>query len=43
MSRKGAAEDAQVQIDDYVFSAEDRYRASLGSPRPAEVASSPSK
>lgn len=43
MGRKSAAEDAQVQIDDYVFSAEDRYRASLAAPGPAEVASSPSK
>ena len=33
MGRKSATEDAQVQIDDYVFSAEDRYRASLDAPK----------
>ncbi|MBA2771823.1 MAG: hypothetical protein M3428_00455 [Pseudomonadota bacterium] len=29
MGRKVATEDAQVQIDDYVFTAEDNYRFSL--------------
>ena len=43
MGKKSAAEDAQVQIDDYVFSAEDRYRASIAPPRAPQVASSPSK
>lgn len=43
MSRKSAADDADVQIDDYLFSAEDRYRASLTAPKGAQVASAPSK
>lgn len=33
MSRKSATEDAQVQIDDYVFTAEDKYRFSLSAPK----------
>jgi hypothetical protein len=34
MGKKSATEDAQVQIDDYVFTAEDKYRFSLGTPKP---------
>lgn len=41
MGKKSAGEDAQVQIDDYVYTAEDRYRFSLQPPR--QAASSPSK
>ena len=43
MSKKSAGEDAQVQIDDYLYSAEDRYRGSLAPPRTLQAASSPSK
>src|SRR5688500_12913328 len=43
MGRKSAMEDAQVQIDDYVFTAEDRYRFSLQPPRTSQAATSPSK
>lgn len=32
MGRKSATEDAQVQIDDYVFSADDRYRFAVAPP-----------
>ena len=43
MSRKSAAEDAQIQIDDYIYSAEDNYRFSLEPPKRAQAAISPSK
>lgn len=43
MGRKSAAEDAQVQIDDYIFSAEDKYRFSLDPPKQSQAAISPSK
>lgn len=33
MGRKTATEDAQVQIDDYVYTADDRYRYSVESPQ----------
>ena len=33
MSRKAAADDAQVQLDDYVYTAEERYRYSVESPQ----------
>lgn len=33
MGRKIATEDAQVQIDDYVYSADDRYRYSVEPPQ----------
>lgn len=34
MSRKMADEDAQLQVDDYVFTAEERYRYHLEKPKP---------
>jgi hypothetical protein len=43
MGRKSAEEDAQVQIDDYIYSAEDKYRFSLEPPKRAQAAISPSK
>jgi hypothetical protein len=43
MGRKTALEDAQVQIDDYLFSAEDKYLFSLQPPKQAQAAISPSK
>lgn len=43
MGRTAAAEDAQIQIDDYIYSAEDKYRFSLEPPRKAQAAISPSK
>jgi len=33
MSKKAAADDAQVQLDDYVYSAEERYRYSVEPPK----------
>ncbi|CAN5230882.1 hypothetical protein BH24PSE1_BH24PSE1_01230 [soil metagenome] len=33
MSRKTASEDAQLQLEDYVFSAEDKYRYSVEEPK----------
>ena len=33
MSKKAAAEDAQVQLDDYVYSAEEKYRYSAEAPK----------
>lgn len=33
MGRKNATEDAQVQIDDYVYTADERYRYSVDPPR----------
>lgn len=33
MSKKAAAEDAQVQLDDYVYTAEERYRYSVEAPK----------
>jgi hypothetical protein len=32
MSKKAAADDAQLQLDDYMFTAEDRYRYSADEP-----------
>jgi hypothetical protein len=32
MGRKAAADDAQLQLDDYLFTAEDNYRYSIGDP-----------
>ena len=44
MSRKSAAEDADVQIEDYLYSAEDKYVFSLQPPKRAQAAAiSPSK
>ncbi len=43
MGKKSATEDAQIQIDDYVFAAEDKYRFSIQPPRTSQTASSPSK
>ena len=43
MGKKTATEDAQVQIDDYVFTAEENYRYALQPPKPAQAAISPSK
>lgn len=34
MGRKTATEDAQIQIDDYVYTADERYRFSLQPPKP---------
>ena len=33
MSRKSAAADAEVQLDDYVYTAEERYRYSVEPPK----------
>lgn len=33
MSKKAAADDAQVQLDDYVYTAEERYRYSVEPPK----------
>jgi len=33
MSKKAAAEDAQLQLEDYVFTAEDKYRYSVEAPK----------
>jgi len=33
MSKKAAAEDAEVQLEDYVYTAEERYRYSLEAPK----------
>ncbi|MBA3576439.1 MAG: hypothetical protein H0W39_02315 [Sphingomonas sp.] len=33
MSKKTASEDAQLQLEDYVFSAEDKYRYSVEEPK----------
>lgn len=33
MSKKAAAEDADVQLEDYVYTAEERYRYSLEPPK----------
>jgi len=33
MSRKAATADAQVQIDDYVYTADERYRYSVAPPK----------
>ena len=43
MSRKTAAEDVDVQIEDYLYSAEDKYIFSLQPPKAAQAAISPSK
>ncbi|MBA3525891.1 MAG: hypothetical protein M3438_00945 [Pseudomonadota bacterium] len=43
MGKKSADEDAQIQIDDYVFAAEDKYRFSLEPPKARQAAISPSK
>ena len=44
MGRKSATEDAQLQIDDYLFSAEDKYRFSLEPPKTSQAAAiAPSK
>lgn len=44
MGRKSAAEDADLQIDDYLYSAEDRYSALLAPPRASQAAAnSPSR
>ncbi len=43
MGKKNATDDAQIQIDDYVFAAEDKYRFSLEPPRTSQAANSPSK
>lgn len=43
MGKKSATDDAQVQIDDYVFAAEDKYRFSLAPARTTQAANSPSK
>jgi len=34
MSKKSASEDAQIQIDDYVLTAEDRYKFALETSKP---------
>jgi hypothetical protein len=33
MSKKTAAEDAEVQLDDYLYTAEEKYRYSFGDPK----------
>lgn len=33
MSKKAAAEDAEVQLEDYVYTAEERYRYSVEAPK----------
>lgn len=33
MSKKTAAEDAQIQLDDYMYTAEERYRYSIDPPQ----------
>ena len=33
MSKKAAADDAEVQLDDYVYTAEERYRYSVETPQ----------
>ena len=45
MGKKSATEDAQVQIDDYVFTAEENYRYEVESraPKAAQAAVAPSK
>ena len=43
MGKKSATEDAQVQIDDYVFTAEENYRYALKPPKQAQAAIAPSK
>ena len=43
MSRKAAAEDFEGQIEDYLYSAEDKYIFSLQPAKAAQAAISPSK
>ncbi len=43
MGKTSATEDAQIQIDDYVFAAEDKYRFSLEPAKTSQAANSPSK